>query len=192
MRFGATERKCDEEQRDADAVVQPGLDVEPLSDSRRNPDVGDDHLPERGVGRRQDDREQQRLAEAELSEEAGCERKAREDRERETDPEQPRGHEVLPPQRGEVDPRGVGEQHQRESRLGQQANRLAASSEIDPPEALVAEEQPARDEEDRRRDRRPVEPARDRRVHDDDPCDDGERPAHLRRRDPAGSGKIVR
>ena len=55
------DRDGDQEQRDADAVVEPTLDVETLADARRNPRIGDDRLPERSVRRGEHDREQHGL-----------------------------------------------------------------------------------------------------------------------------------
>ena len=50
------QRDGGEQQRHADAVVEPALDVEPLADALRHARLGDDRLPERRVGRRQHDR----------------------------------------------------------------------------------------------------------------------------------------
>ena len=57
-----------EEQRDADPVVEPALDVQPLADALRHVRVGDDRLPQRCVRRRQRDPEDDRFLNAELAE----------------------------------------------------------------------------------------------------------------------------
>ena len=56
LRLDVGHRDGREQQRDADAVVEPALDVESLADPPRDARLGDDRLPERGVGRRQHDR----------------------------------------------------------------------------------------------------------------------------------------
>ena len=58
------ERERDEEERDADSVVEAALDVESLADPRRDPLVGHDRLPERCVGAGEHDREHERLEQA--------------------------------------------------------------------------------------------------------------------------------
>ena len=70
FRFHVGDGDCREQQRDADAVVQAALDVEALADPRRDTRLGHDCLTERGVGRRQDDREDERLLDGQLAEEA--------------------------------------------------------------------------------------------------------------------------
>ena len=52
------------EEGQRDAVVEPALDVESLPHRRRDPGVGDRRLPERGVGRRQDDGDERQLPDA--------------------------------------------------------------------------------------------------------------------------------
>src|SRR4029453_9802645 len=66
VRLGDRDR--DQEQWDADAVVEPTLDIETLADARRDPGVGNDRLPKRSVRRGEHDRKQHGLDERELSE----------------------------------------------------------------------------------------------------------------------------
>ena len=61
LRFDVGHGHGREQQRHADSVVEPALDVEPLADPARDARLGDDRLPERGVGRRQHDRQDQGL-----------------------------------------------------------------------------------------------------------------------------------
>jgi hypothetical protein len=175
-RFRVCKRKPDEEQRHADAVVQPGFDVEPLADPRGQALVRDHRLPERGVCGSEDDREEQRLAEAERAVERVRESEACGDGERQPDPEQPKRDCVLLLQRGQVDPGRVREQHQREGRLGEQPDRLAVHADVDPAEPLASEQQTCGQEEDRRGDRGPVEAPRNQGVDDHDGRDDRQGP----------------
>ena len=61
VRFDVRGRNGREQQRHADPVVEPALDVQPLADPARDARLGDDRLAEGGVGRRQDDPEDDRL-----------------------------------------------------------------------------------------------------------------------------------
>ena len=58
-----------EQQRHADPVVEPALDVEPLADPLWHARLGDDGLAERRVRRRQDDPDDHGLLDAQLPEE---------------------------------------------------------------------------------------------------------------------------
>jgi hypothetical protein len=62
VRLGEGDR--DEEQRHAQTVVEPALDVEPLADPGGDALVGHDRLAERRVGAREHDREHHGLREA--------------------------------------------------------------------------------------------------------------------------------
>ena len=127
--FDVGDRDRGEQQRHADAVVEAALDVEALADPLRHARLGHDRLPERGVGRRQHDREDHRLLDGQLAEAPRQPRpRPSSDRQRQPDAEQAHGHADGAPQRAEVDPRGVREQHERERRLGQRAHRRAAGS----------------------------------------------------------------
>ena len=68
--LGLCHRERDEEERHADAVVQPALDVQALPDPRREPRQRHDRLAECGVGRRQHDRENERFSPRQLPENA--------------------------------------------------------------------------------------------------------------------------
>ena len=125
------ECKRDEEERDADSVVEAALDVEPLSDPRRDPLVGDDRLAERRVGAREHDREHERLDQADARQHADPGESAEGDRERQANPEQPGRYRELLPQGRERDPGGVSEEDERQRRLRQQLDGLAADAQID-------------------------------------------------------------
>ena len=159
------EGKRDEEERDADSVVQAALDVETLPDPRRDPLVGDDRLAERRVGAGEHDREHERLDQADAGQHADPDERAGGDRERQTDPEQPGRYRELRAQRRERDPGGVSEEDERQRRLRQQLDGLAADTQIDQAEYRPCQ-QARGGEEDRRRDERPLEPAGDGRERE--------------------------
>ena len=161
--FGESER--DEEERDADSVVEAALDVETLPDPRRDPLVGDDRLAERRVGAGEHDREHERLDQADARQHADAGERADGDRERQADPEQPGRHRELLAQGRQRDPRGVGEEDERQRRLRQQLDGLAADAQIDQAEYRPCQ-QPRGREEDRRCDERPLEPAGDGRERE--------------------------
>ena len=62
LRLDVGGRQHDVQQRDADPVVQPALDVEPLADPRRQARQRDHRLAERRVGRGQEHPEDERFA----------------------------------------------------------------------------------------------------------------------------------
>ena len=171
------ERQRDEEERHAEAVVQTALDVEPLPDSHGKAPIGHDHLSQRGVGGRERDREHERLGPRELTEDGARGKRAQNDREWKPDPEQPGRQGELPAQGADVDPRRVGEEHERQGRLGQHPHRRALDVEVEPAEPLVADKQPGPDEENRCREHRLLEPAREHGVAEDEGRDDHEAPA---------------
>ena len=94
----------------------------------------DDGLPERGVGGGEHDRQDDRLGRREAAEQRRRDAGRRGDRQRQADTEQPQRHGVLPPQRAQVDARGVGEEHDarasppRARDLGRGRRALAAST----------------------------------------------------------------
>ena len=58
--------------------------------------------------------------------------RARDDRQRQPDAEQPRRQRDLAPQRPEVDPRRVGEEHERQRRLGERTHGAALDPRVEP------------------------------------------------------------
>jgi hypothetical protein len=85
------DRHRGEQERDADPVVEPALDVEPLADPARDAGFGDDRLAERGIRRGQDDGQDDRLLDRELVEHERAGDGAERDRQRQADPEQADG-----------------------------------------------------------------------------------------------------
>ena len=106
------------EQRYADPVVEPALDVQSLADPAGNAGLGDHGLAERGVGRRQDDPNDGGFPEGQLAEDHPRRQRAQGDRKRQADPEQAYRNRNLAPQRPKVDTRGVGEQDEGQRGLG--------------------------------------------------------------------------
>ena len=78
-----------EQQRHADPVVEPALHVECLPNPTRDAWLGDDRLPEGGVGGRQDHTDDHRFPEGQLPEDQRGRERAEADRQRQPDPEQP-------------------------------------------------------------------------------------------------------
>ena len=100
-------RLCDgqrnEEQRHADAVVEPALDVQALADARGQTLVGDDRLPQRRIRRSEDDGQHERLGPRESREDGGRQRGSGGDGQRQPDAEQPNGQPDLLSQQAQVD-----------------------------------------------------------------------------------------
>jgi hypothetical protein len=176
--LGRCDRQHDREDRDADAVVEAALDVEPLPNAGRQGRKRHDGLPKRGVGRRQHDREQQGLRPRHRSEDEQRDDEPGNDGQRQPDPEQPVGDAALLPEHAQIDPGSVSEEHDRECGLGQQLDLLAVRVEIDEPGRARAGEETGCREDHRCRDRRALEPARHGGVGEDDHGDRREEPAH--------------
>ena len=151
-----------EEQRYADPVIEPAFDVQALADPSRDAWLGDHRLAEGGVGRRQDHPDDHGLPEGQLAEDHGGGERSECDRQRQPDPEQPQRNRGSTPQSPEVDARGIGEEHERQRRLGQCSFGRAGARDVDLVEDLGADEEPDRDEHHRGRDRRSRQPFRDR------------------------------
>ena len=169
----------DQQQRDADSVVEPALDVEPLTHAERQPGLGDHRLAQRGVRWCQQDGEHQRLGEAQLVEEEGGQERAGSDREGKADPEQPHRQVMVAAQSTQVDPRGVGEEDQRERRLGEGADRFTQGREVHLAEHPWPDEDSDGHEDHRRRDGRAREAARERGHDENRGGDNGEAPVHV-------------
>ena len=109
---------------------------------------------------------------------------------RQADRQQPERQPVVAPQRAHVDPGGVREQHKRERRLREDADRGTGRRDGDLSEHARSGEQPQSHEQHRRGDRAAREPPRDR--GDDKHCQRncGQRPAH--RGSPRGKPDPVR
>ena len=102
LRLGDRDR--DQEQRHADAVVEPALDIEPLTNTRGNTGIGDDRLPQRSVRRGEHDREQDGLDQGELRKHGNTRERAGHNRQRQPDRKQAKRQDVLAAQCCEVDP----------------------------------------------------------------------------------------
>ena len=179
--LGVRDREHDQEQWHADAVVEAALDVEPLSDMRRQIFARDHGLPQGGVGRRENDGEQQHLRPFETAEHQCGGAEPGKDGQRQADSEKPGGNRDLGAERGDVHACGVGEEHQSQRRLGEQFDGVTHRVEIDRIRCGQAQDRPADHEDDRRGERRALEATRDCSVGEDDRRDRGQRPRHLGR-----------
>ena len=124
----------DEEERHAEAVVEPALHIEALPDPGRDAPVRHDRLPEGGIRARQDDREDERLDEADPGEDDGAGQCPGRNGHGKAEPEEARRDAELVAKGRDRDPRGVGEEDERQRRLGQQLDRLAAELQVEQPE----------------------------------------------------------
>jgi hypothetical protein len=77
-------------------------------------------------------------------------------------------------QDGEVDPRGVGKQYEREGDLAQQEHGVVVEPELDKAEPCGTEDHTRRDEHDRRREDRTLQLARNEAEGEDDAGKDDE------------------
>ena len=144
--------------------------------------IGDDGLTERRVGRREHDREHERLEPGQRGEEQGGNHRARGDRQRQPDSEQACRQRDLTPQRSEIDPRRVREEDERQRRLGERAHGAALDPEVEPAEHLRPNQEAGGHEQHRRSEHRPLEPPRQPRIAEHQRRDDRQAPAvHLLR-----------
>ena len=134
------DRQSDEEEWDADAVIEAGLDVEALTHPQRKAAQRDDGLTQRGVGWREDDREHERLRPREVAEKCDRDDESREQGERKPDSEKPRRKAQLGSQRAQVDPRGVREQHDGQRGLREDLDLDAGRGRVDQAERFDAEQ----------------------------------------------------
>ncbi len=131
----------DEKERDADPVVEPALDVEALADAHGKAWRRDHRLPERSIGWREDDGEDQSLGPGEVAEDREGDDEPGEDRQWEPDPEQARRDAERLPQRTQVDARRVGEEDDREGRLGEGLDLDAGRRRVDESERLDTDDE---------------------------------------------------
>jgi hypothetical protein len=151
-------RDGDEQQRHADPVVQAALHIQPLADPGGNPRLGDHRLAERGIRRRQHHPHDQRLLDAQLPEDRRGRQRAERDRQRQPDGQQAYRDVRVAAQLPQVDPRGIAEEHQRQSRLRECLYRRARARKVELVEHLRTDEQTDAYEQHRRRDRRAADP----------------------------------
>ncbi len=147
-------RQRDQKQGNADTVVEAALDVERLTHDLRKPRVRDDRAAEPGVGRREDHPEDQRLAERERPKQEHRYEPSEHDRQRQTHAKQPYRHRSLVPQRPQIHPRRIREQHNRERCLGQSPHGRTRGTHRKVIEHQRPHEHADRGHHHRRRDRR--------------------------------------
>jgi hypothetical protein len=174
--LGLGDGEEDDQQGHAHPVVQAALDVQALADARGQPRVGDHRQPQRGVGGRQHGGQGGRGPQVEPREQGQGGDGAGHDGEGQADPEQPRRQGGLAPQPAQVDPDRVGEQHQRQGRLGQPADELAGHIHLDRVQEPVADQQAEGDEGHRLADRGGPQAPRHRGVGQQRQGDRGQGP----------------
>ena len=173
--LGIGESQRDQERWDAEAVVQAALDIQSLPDRCGQALVAYNRLPERGVGRGQDDGEHHRLCQPEVWQHQNRSERAGNHGQRQPNPEQARRHRVSVPQRAKIDARRIREQNQSERYLRELPQRVGTRREIDPPQPLGPDNKASGGEGDRRRQRLPT-PGPQSDVGQQDPGDDGKGP----------------
>ena len=114
-------------------------------------------LPERGISGREDDREHERFGPGKVSEEHDGGDEPADDREREPDPEQPRGHTQRASKCLQVDARRIGEEDDRERRFGERLDLEPGRGGIDEVERLHADDEAGGHEEHGRGDPGPLD-----------------------------------
>ena len=157
LRFAASAgdgRQRDQQQGNADPVVEAALDVERLTHNLRKSRVRDDRAAQPGVGRREDHPEDQRLAQRERPEQKHRDQPSEHDRQWQTHAQQTHRHRSLAPQRPQIHARGIREQHHRERRLGQRPHRRTRGTHRKVIEHQRPHEHADRGHHHRRRDRR--------------------------------------
>ncbi len=120
-----------EQDRHADPVVEAALDVECLPDIRRHSLIPHHRCAERRVRRGEHRRQNRDLEQREFGKEGEPEAQPGDNRQGQTDEQQPDGESVGTAKNAEIRRRCVGEQHQRERQLREQAKAFAISSGID-------------------------------------------------------------
>jgi hypothetical protein len=174
--LGLGDGEEDDQQRHADAVVEATLHIEALTDAGGQAQVADHRQPEGGVGGGQDGGQGGRGPQVQLRKQGQAGQGACHDGEGEAGAEQPGRHQRLAPQPAQVDPDGVGEQHQGQGGLGQEAHELVGAFGLDQAEGPAAGQQAGGGEDHRLRHHRRLQPRRDGAIADQQQRDGGEDP----------------
>jgi hypothetical protein len=143
-------------------VVQAALDIQALADAGGQPLVADHRQPKRRIGGGQNGGQGGRRPDVQLGEQGQAGQGAGHDGEWQANPEQPYRQPSLPAEAAQVDPDGVGEQHQGQGGLGQQPNVLVGDLDLDQVQDPVADQQAEGDKDHRLGDHRGLQPARQR------------------------------
>ena len=175
-RLGA-DRAGDEEvdERRGDAVVEAALHVEEAANPRGHPRVPHDGGPERGVGRGDDGADGGGHPQPVAAEEERGSPGPGPDGERQADAEEPGRQRGVGPQGADVDPGGVGEEHQGEGDLRQRADRRRVQVDVDERGRPVRHDHPEEDEGDRGGHVPAFQARRDEAPDEDAGGDDGQR-----------------
>ncbi len=162
--FGCCERDEQEHERRRDAVVEPALDVEDAPYTGRDCRVRDDRESKSGVRWGQDRPDEQRRRQRKLREDQRGNKSSRGDRQEEPDPEKATDQAGVAPETGDVDRRGIREQHECERDFGQMSDRRRLDIDRQHIQHDRPKHEPHRNERERWTDRQFVETVGDERI----------------------------
>ena len=161
-------------ERGGDAVVESALDVEQPADPVGDPGVLHDGRPEGRVGGGHDGTDGGRHPQRDAGDEAEGQRRPEADGQGQPDGQEADGQADVVSEFVDVDPRGVGEQDERQGDLGQRPHGRRVGIEVDEGQRTVGDDQAHDDEGDGRGDEQPLRPGRDQRPEDDAPGHGGQ------------------
>ena len=170
----------DEEEGDAEAVVEAALDVQCLTHALGHGLVRHDALAERGIGRAEHRRQHERAGQRDAGEHQERGAQAGEHRQRQADDQEPAGPGQVPAQARQVDARGVAEQQQHERELAEPLRGGGLDVHADEIEHRRSHQHAGRSEDHRRRHTAGVQRPGDRAVDHEDHGDGDERDDHGR------------
>ena len=170
-------RARDEEidERGGDAVIEAALHVEETAHARGHPLVAHDGGAQGGVGRGDDGADGGGQPEAARAEEERGNPGPGADGEGEADAEQARRECGIGPQGPDVDPGGIGEEHEGEGDFRQRADRRGMQVDVDQRRRPMGDGQAEEDEGDRGGDVPALQAGRDETPDEDAGGDDGKR-----------------
>jgi hypothetical protein len=134
---------------DANPVVEAALDVQRASDGARHGRVGHDRFAERRIRGSEDGGQDRELEGIEMIEDHGAHDEPEDDRQWQSDQEETGRDGEAAPQYGHLDSRRIGEQHQRQREFGKETKALALNRELQQTKPRRAEQEPERSECDR-------------------------------------------
>ncbi len=143
------DRQRERHERSGETVVEPALHVEQAAYPDRDPRVVHHLGAQRGVGGRQGGAHEPRQGPGQVVQQPRRQQGAEEDREREPETQQSRRKPEVPAQCAYVDPRGVGEEQQRQRDLREQVDRGCLDVDRQRPPGGVAQEQTGHEEDER-------------------------------------------
>ncbi|MBB4912740.1 hypothetical protein H4W32_001634 [Actinophytocola algeriensis] len=136
----------DQHERQREAVVEAGLDVEQAPQPQRHVRAAHDRGGEHRVGRREDRTDEERRGPVQPGEEVGGDGDA-DHRERHGQPECPPRQPPRVAQRGQAGALAVGEQHREQRDVGERRDERAVGGDVDDAEPALAEQRARREEQ---------------------------------------------